>query len=149
MAKQKQEKGRYILNSVKFYEKKEIFSTGVRELCRGRTAFAYANIAGENGIVEGTASFYYTPLGMLVYVCMCGLDEADGGVYSLEIRTKCGGCVTLPPLYCKNGNAWSAALTGKIATCDILGGRVIVGDSIAEGGIRPPILRELTIKEAE
>lgn len=141
------------MSSVNFLEKREVGGGGAYELCRGRCAFARSHIWGVDSPIDGTASFYYTPLGMLVYVCVDGLED---GVYSLKLVTESGGECVLPPLYAKNGSAWCSALTGKISACQILGGKMKVSGhvcgrtvTVAKGSIRPPRLGETRLCVAE
>lgn len=143
------------MNTVKFSETEETVGGGAGELCRGRTAFASSHIWGVEADIDGTAQFYYTPLGMLVHVSVWGL-EGNGDVYSLEVMTDGGGHCALPPLYSKNGSAWCSALTGKISACQILGGKVIVtrrvsgkNVTVATGSIRPPRICEVRLRAAE
>ena len=136
-------------------EKKEAVFGVASQLCRGRSAFAVSHINSTQTGIEGEASFYYTPLGMLVYVSVWGIDVTTDEVYTLELVNDAGVSCILPPLYCKNGKAWCSALTGKIVASDILGGRIGVikkrdGVSfrIAEGKIRPPRLDEIRLRLA-
>ena len=150
-ATEKSKKGKVDINKMNTVMQNGASNASVIELCRGRTAFAYASVSGETNSIEGTASFYYTPLGMLVHSCVCGL-EAEDGVYSLEIRTKSGGTVTLPPLYARNGNAWGTALTAKTSILDVLGGRLVIrqkNKTLADCGIRPPMIMDTSIPKAE
>ncbi|MBE6577697.1 MAG: hypothetical protein E7653_06120 [Ruminococcaceae bacterium] len=100
---------------------RECILHGVGTLGRGRRPFAKAQLKGE-AHMSGTASFYYTPLGMLVCVTVKGLS--DKGVYTLslasndgskEVQTRCA----IPPLYSRGGYAWCSALTGKLAPSEI------------------------------
>lgn len=136
-------------------EKREDSCGVVTELCKGRRAFASAHIDAKDTNIDGTACFYYTPIGMLVCVSVVGLEE-NGGVYSLEVVTESGGRFTLPPLYEKSGRAWCVSLTGKISACEILGGRINVmsdnsGDTeqAATGKIRSPMIGEFKLRAAE
>lgn len=141
---------------VKSFEKRDTVVGGTAELCRGRTAFAEAYMLGESETAEGMARFFYTPLGMLIYVTVNGLD-AEGGVYSLEMHTKSGGCCILPPLYCRGGRAWLSALTGKISACDIFGGTICIirrisdksEETVAVGDIHSSALEKITLMAAE
>ena len=38
-----------------------------------------------------------------------------------------------PPLFCENGYAWSAHMTGKLSPNDIIGRTVIIDSGICEG----------------
>lgn len=141
------------MNLVKTLERDNFAVGGAEELCRGRTVFAGSHIIGRENGVEGTASFYYTPLGMLVRVSVCGLEK---GVYSLSVLTDDGGEFMLPPLYAQNGHAWCSALTGKISACRIFGGKITVTRreaditvDIADGRIRPPRIGEVSLRAAE
>ncbi len=141
------------MNLVKTLENGNFAVGGAEELCRGRTVFAGSRIIGRENGVEGTASFYYTPLGMLIRVSVCGLED---GVYSLSVLTDDGGEFMLPPLYAKNGNAWCSALTGKISACRIFGGTIMITRretertvGIAVGRIRPPRIGEVSLRAAE
>ena len=143
------------MNSTKNFEKRDTLEGGVGVLCRGRSAFANSSVWGVDTDIDGTAQFYYTPLGMLVYVSIEGLEEGCS-VYSLELITNGGGRCALPPLYAKNGSAWCSALTGKISACQILGGKIVVSRSfagktvtVATGSIRPPSLCEMRMRAAE
>lgn len=141
------------MNSVKTLKNGNFAVGGAEELCRGRTVFAGSHIIGRENGVEGTASFYYTPLGMLIRVSVCGLDD---GVYCLSVLTDDGGEFMLPPLYAKSGNAWCSALTGKISACRIFGGKIMIARCeadgtvyVAGGGIRPPRIGEVSLRTAE
>ena len=143
------------MNSTMILEKRETLEGGIGELCRGRSAFANSSIWGVDADIVGSAQFFYTPLGMLVYVSVGGLEEGCN-VYSVELITKGGGRCTLPPLYSKNGSAWCSALTGKISACQILGGKIEISQSsmgktvtVATGNIRPPRICEMRMRTAE
>lgn len=111
-------------------EKRSIFE-GTGELCRGRVPIAYADICGEQGYgaVKGEASFYYTPIGVLVRASVSGLD-GKSGVYSLSLTSPAGRRQSdasesaIPPLYDRNGYAWCSALTKKLSPCELLGKRI-------------------------
>ncbi len=116
---------------------RECILYGVGTLGRGRRPFAKADIVGREGESEtsGSASFYYTPLGMLICVAVKGLSE--GGVYTLslmsndsgrEMETRCA----IPPLYSRGGYAWCSALTGKLSPSEIRDKTVVMREIGAE-----------------
>jgi hypothetical protein len=124
---------------------------GAGVLGKGRSPFAFADICGEDGhgTVKGRASFYYTPLGMLVCASVKGLD-GKRSVYSLSlvsdkehvsnVSVQCA----IPPLYERNGYAWCSALTGKISPCEIIGRRIAMremGNDENEGDIASGVVR--------
>ncbi len=111
---------------------RECILHSTRAVGRGRRPFARAELEG-NGLdtdTSGSASFYYTPLGMLVCVAVKGLAR-ERGVYTLaiaseedgrELETRCA----IPPLYARGGYAWCSALTGKITPSDITDKLVVI-----------------------
>jgi hypothetical protein len=121
---------------------------GAAELGRGRHPFACADICGEgdSGSIHGKASFYYTPLGMLICATVGGLGR-NRGIYSLSVTEDDGvwrkapmQCA-IPPLYERGGRAWCSALTGKISPCELIGKRITLwetkhGGKVATGKIR-------------
>ncbi len=126
---------------------RECILHGVGTLGRGRRPFAKAQLKGsaDGSRMSGTASFYYTPLGMLVCVAVKGLSER--GVYTLslasgdgkELETRCA----IPPLYSRGGYAWCSALTGKLAPSEIQDKTVVMRalggeqqDNMATGKVR-------------
>ena len=121
---------------------------GAAELGRGRHPFACADISGDGecGSVRGKASFYYTPLGMLVCATVAGLGR-DTGAYSLSVSEdgersgRASMQCAIPPLYERGGHAWCSALTGKISPCELLGKCITLremkyGGKVATGRIR-------------
>ena len=124
---------------------RECILHGVGAIGRGRRPFARAEIVGrtERGEAGGTASFYYTPLGMLVCVSIGGLEER--GVYTMSLTDgdESDGVElksAIPPLYARGGYAWCSAITGKILPGQIKNKIMVVrqldsdeGDVIATG----------------
>ena len=109
-----------------------------------RIPFALSSISqiGERGSVSGKAELYYAPMGMFVRVWARGLED---GVYSLVLRA---GEIRLylPPLYARDGYAWTEALTGKISPSEMLHGSVdiMAYDSkqytlVASGKVHSPL----------
>ncbi|MBQ9112124.1 MAG: hypothetical protein IJY08_00925 [Clostridia bacterium] len=120
---------------------------GAAELGRGRKPFAFARICGdgEGGEIKGQASFYYTPLGMLVCATVKGLGGGRG-VYSLSVsdgknrNARAALQCAIPPLYERGGHAWCSALTGKISPDELFGKRITLrelkrGGEVATGMI--------------
>ena len=95
-----------------------------------RAPFATAMIKGNenNRNIIGEASFYYTPLGVLISVWIKGF-EAKRLTYDIKIEQRCGrrekGCI-LPPLYERGGHAFFSSLTGKLTPGELCDGRISV-----------------------
>ncbi|MBO5202989.1 MAG: hypothetical protein J6B72_00035 [Clostridia bacterium] len=124
---------------------------GAGVLGKGRSPFAFADILGEDGHtdIKGRASFYYTPLGMLVCASVKGLD-GKRRVYSLSLVSDNEGTrdtamqCAIPPLYERNGYAWCSALTGKISPCEIIGRRIAMremGNDGKRGAVASGVVR--------
>ena len=136
------------MNTVKTKEKMDNMTATVGAICKDRTPIAFADICGEagHGRVKGEATFYYTPLGMLVCASVSGLEQGKG-VYSLSLinghEHGTSDCA-IPPLYARGGYAWCSALTGKISPHELLGckiamreaGRIGECEEIASGVVR-------------
>lgn len=118
-----------------------------------RVPFAYAQIKGnsKNKEVIGEASFYHTPLGVLVSVWIKGF-EAKRQTYNVGLEDKCGrkqGRCVLPPLYERGGYAFFSSLTGKLTPGEIFNNRISVSrystcghDEVAYGYIEPALLKK-------
>lgn len=103
---------------------------GAAALGRDREPFALAVICGsaDSSEISGEASFYYTPLGVLVSVWMKGF-EARHATYNITISDTADarmGTSSLPPLYERGGYAFFSSLTGKLSPAEVLGKRLAV-----------------------
>ena len=103
---------------------------GISAVGGDRAPFATALIKGnaKNQNIIGEASFYYTPLGVLISVWIKGF-EAKRLTYDIKIEQKRGardiGCI-LPPLYERGGHAFFSSLTGKLTPRELCDGRISV-----------------------
>lgn len=120
-------------------EKESAFGGRMAVLCRGRAPIAKARLEGENGCINGTVSFFYTPLGVLVCASICGLEH---GAYSMAITEDGGKAREIKTLYDKDGYAWCADIMGRLSPQELTKSRIELckigsnGHSIAVGSVK-------------
>lgn len=111
-------------------EQRSYLLNGISAIGSDRAPFATARILGnsKNQGIVGEASFYYTPLGVLVSVWIKGF-EAKRLTYDIKIEKKRGSkdsdCI-LPPLYERGGYAFFSSLTGKLTPSELCDARICV-----------------------
>ncbi|MDD5952752.1 MAG: superoxide dismutase family protein [Oscillospiraceae bacterium] len=95
------------------------------------------------GAITGCVSFYDTCAGTLVTAAIQGLPQTETNVFAMHIHAG-ETCQSpdghlnpenrphplhrgdLPPLFSNRGCAWSAVVTDRLRTCDIIGKTVIL-----------------------
>ena len=128
-------------------EKESGLSGRMAILCRGRAPIAKAKLAGENSCVNGTVSFFYTPLGMLVCASIWGLER---GAYSMSITEDGGKAREIKTLYDRDGYAWCADVTGRLSPVELTKARIELyklgnsGHSIAVGSVKNVLAEKQT-----
>ncbi len=111
-------------------EERAYLLNGISAVGQDRSPFARAQIRGncQNESIVGEASFYHTPLGVLISVWIKGF-EAKRQTYNIRIEENCArrrSACMLPPLYERGGYAFFSSLTGKLTPGEILNGKIIV-----------------------
>ncbi|MBE6536213.1 MAG: hypothetical protein E7677_06325 [Ruminococcaceae bacterium] len=122
-------------------EKEGVLTGKMGALCRGREPIAKADISGRGELcdINGTVSFFYTPLGILVAASVWGLR---GGAYSMSITERGGRTREIRTLYGKDGYAWCADLTGRLSARELSESRIELcrigsdGGSVAGGSVK-------------
>ena len=122
-------------------EKDGVPTGEIGALCKGREPIATAKISGRGELCEinGTVSFFYTPLGILVAASVWGLER---GAYSMSITADSGRTQKIKTLYDKDGYAWCADVTGRISARELTESRINLhklgggGGSVATGCVK-------------